>query len=74
MKIKGVSKMFQISKSLKEKLTTLRQKLQPQPAGIQISAYCSTCEGGCLGNCVNMCKGACDGGCMGGCYGTSVVR
>lgn len=66
--------MFSISKSLKEKLMALSQKLQPQPAGMPISAYCSTCEGGCLGNCMNMCSGACDGGCKGGCYGTTSVR
>ena len=66
--------MFQISKCLKEKLIALNQKLQPQPAGMQISAYCSVCEGSCTATCINMCKGACDGGCQGGCYGTTVVR
>ncbi len=66
--------MFQISKELKEKLMALRQKLQPQPVGGQVLAYCSVCEGSCLGNCMNMCKGACDGGCQGSCYGTTVVR
>lgn len=66
--------MFQISKSLKEMLTNLKQKLQPQPAGIQIYAFCSVCEGGCLGNCTNTCMGNCIGGCYGGCYGTRTAN